>query len=193
MLAVMMALLPCLAGCATTKQYFKDRAMDLTDAAHIDLSAMSFGAGVNAGPAVVGLNLVSAPCGPGFRTKIGLGGIEALRVNEGYAGLIWPLGDAETKTRSEAGYGRHFPPWGSVGADIGFIYGISARADAVELVDFLLGLAGVDILKDDSKTIEEIRSQPFWEKPDDDWRKAVREEERQRLKESSTPQHGASR
>jgi hypothetical protein len=127
----------------------KDRARDLTDVAHIDVTCMSVGVGVNVGPALLGFNSVSAPCGDGKRLKFGLGIPEGRKVQEFYAGAIWPILSSKAESRSSSTYGKTFPPWGSVGGDVGLFFGLSARADVVELVDFFLGIATVDILKDD--------------------------------------------
>jgi hypothetical protein len=121
-----------LAGCSSISPYMKDRARDLTDVAHIDVTCMSVGVGVNVGPSLLGFNSVSAPCGDGKRLKFGLG-----------------ILSSKAESRSSSTYGKTFPPWGSVGGDVGLIFGLSARADVVELVDFFLGIATVDILKDD--------------------------------------------
>ena len=110
---------------------------------------MSVGVGVNVGPAVLGFSSVSAPCGDGERLKFGLGIPEGRKVQEFYAGAVWPILSSKAKSRSSSTYGKTFPPWGSVGCDAGLFFGMSARADVVELMDFILGIAAVDILKDD--------------------------------------------
>jgi hypothetical protein len=89
-----------LAGSSSISPDLKDRARDLTDVAHIDLTCMSLGVGVNVGPAVLGFSSVSAPCGDGERLKFGLGIPEGRKVQEFYAGAVWPILSSKAKPRS---------------------------------------------------------------------------------------------
>jgi hypothetical protein len=146
-----------LVGCATPRGYLADRAADLTDAAHLNLTAFSFGQGLlNVGPAVVGYQrIVGLGTGPGFRAKAGLGGIEYIETghpDDPTVGVILPFSQQKYRTRSLVGYGKQHPPWGSVGCELGFGWGIGARVDAVEIVDFALGWFRLDILRDDKKS-----------------------------------------
>ncbi|MFT5130350.1 MAG: hypothetical protein ACI8W8_003981 [Rhodothermales bacterium] len=148
----------CLAtmGCANSRGYLADRAADLTDVAHLNLSAFSRGhAMANVGPAVVGYQRLVGIDSNGYCMKVGLGGIEELQtsINSGgdrpTFGLIIPLTHQAFDTRSLVGYGKRHPPWGSVGADLGLFMGIGMRADLVELADFTLGWIRLDLLRDD--------------------------------------------
>ena len=136
------------AGCASP--YWSDRAHDLSDVAHVDINFPSLGVSANAGPAILGAHVLASPCSGGIRTKYGLAGSEEAKPCGLTMGLVVPMchennGDA----RSRLGYGSRAPAWGSVGIDVGFMYGFSARVDLVEFLDSLLGWTTLDILRDD--------------------------------------------
>ena len=125
-------------GCACVKPYFIDRAHDLTDVAHVEVNAMSLGAAVNVGPAILGWNEISGPDG-GQRYMLGLGGYRWIRADGQYSGVIYPLSKVgHDESRSETGYSSVHPTWGSVGFDVGLVVGLGARVDIVELIDFIL-------------------------------------------------------
>lgn len=136
-----------LSGCAVG--YWADRAADLTDVAHVDLTGWSLGLAANVGPAIAGAHGISGPDGDGLRFKLGLGGIETSKTSGGQTGLVFPFTKYRSTTRGDKVYGTTGPGLGSVGFDLGAFYGVGAHVDVVELLDFLLGLAGCDILDDD--------------------------------------------
>ncbi|MEK7270447.1 MAG: hypothetical protein AAB215_05825 [Planctomycetota bacterium] len=148
------------AGCAS-EGYFGDRMQDLTDVAHVDVTGLSVGVAANVGPVGLGafdmLRLSDSLPG-GARVKIGLGGVYLARSfgTPGlYVGLLFPiihnLGDTKRDVSDHAGdwYGRTYPAWGSVGADVGVGLGLGARVDPIELADFLLGFGLIDLANDD--------------------------------------------
>lgn len=137
--------------------YFKDRRNDLIDFAQINLSGFTFGFSANIGPAVVGCQCIVGigHCGGGGAiNSFGLGGYTydtCVSTKGDILALIFPfhLFDYSKRTRHNFGGDSKYPAWSSIGFDIGLFYGLGARVDPLEFIDFVLGIAGVDILEDD--------------------------------------------
>lgn len=134
--------------------YCTDRADDLTDVMNVNASCFSCGLGVNIGPILIGGFRAGSIFGAGGMTAMGFGGMHYIGDCE-YFGLLYPFKKEETwgsglpGWRSEVGYGQHYPAWGSVGFDLGLLFGCGVRFDVVEAADFVLGWTGVDFLEDD--------------------------------------------
>ncbi len=130
-------------------KYWKNRAYDFTDFAHIDLNIMGGVAACYAGPFVLGA--MAFDYDMGCRYILGLGGIQKIKFNETSinSGIIFPFNRLKEKGRSEIGYNNNSPPWGAIGFDFGVILGIGFRIDFVEFADFVSGLFYFDFLKDD--------------------------------------------
>lgn len=141
-------------GCtlAPVGSWTYNRGADLTDAAHLRWSYVGEEAVVNVGPVVLGGGTLSDffGNGDGVREQLGLGCY--LDKNEGGTcrGLLYPFSSYSGKCRSRVGYGASRPAWGSMGVDIGYFVTVGARLDAVELLDFVLGLVEIDMLDDDA-------------------------------------------
>ena len=130
--------------------YMEARAEDLTEVANVNVSAISAGLGVNAGPAIAGFYLTGGIFqNHGNRIKLGLGGIIEERDGGEYWGVGIPLSWSKNYDYQDNIYKKYSPAWGSVGFDLGFLFGIGARVDFVEAVDFVLGIFTIDILSDD--------------------------------------------
>jgi hypothetical protein len=148
-------------GCCTHNAYVAHRLSDLTDVAHVDVNACAFGFLVNVGPLILGSEeLMSIPDGPAYQFRLGLGGLQKVRLGYKGSGCIWPLGRYEVERRYygevDSGwvhegdqYWRHQPAWGSIGISGGFFFGVGAQVDVVEFADFVLGFFGYDITEDD--------------------------------------------
>ena len=130
-----------------TSNYWENRRQDLTVVAHVDLEGLSFGAMANISVISGGLFFQGGPCGTGFREKYGLGGTQSTHASGGAIILGVPL--MENSARSRWGYGRDMPHFASVGVDTGLFFGIGARVDLLELLDFVFGFAMIDIVQDD--------------------------------------------
>jgi hypothetical protein len=140
--------------------YLEDRRQDLTDMANVNVSAFSIGLGVNAGPAIAGYHKIEGLMGgSGARGKLGLGGVQDNKERGDYYGVGLPLSWAENKDHKDSFYKKHSPAWTSVGFDLGLIFGVGARADALEALDFVLGLFLIDILDDDRAVEEEYQEE----------------------------------
>ena len=130
--------------------YLENRRKDLTDIAHLHMTGLSIGAGVHAGPFILGHFEKDGVKGmPGSRSKLGLGGCIEEHEKGKYSGVIIPYRRMKGMTRSDSVYNSWAPPLGAVGFDMGFIFGFGARVDAVEILDFILGIFTIDILDDD--------------------------------------------
>ena len=130
--------------------YLEDRRKDLTDMAHLHLTALSIGGGVHAGPFILAHFENDGIKGtPGGRMKLGLGGFVEEKEKGVYSGVVIPFRRMKGITRSDSIYNSWAPPLGAVGFDLGFIMGIGARVDVVEVLDFILGIFTIDILDDD--------------------------------------------
>lgn len=147
-----------LTSCSTT--YWNNRRHDLTDFAHLRFQKVSLGADVNVAHVAVGFYMQNGIDEKGYRAKLGLGGIQEVSSDGGIRFFGFPL--SEKESRSDFGYGETMPPYGSIGFDAGLFFGIGARIDLFEMLDFFLGFANVDIVEDDEKEKEEY--QPLKEK-----------------------------
>lgn len=156
-LSATLLIVPLLAGCnllLPEGSWIRARCEDLTDVAHVDVgSTPAYGAAVNLGPAIAGYHRTSG-LRFGDRQALGLGGIRHIRTRNDscVAGAVWPLERAERQDRRGrplSGYLSHYPGIGSFGIDLGFIFGLGARIDLVELADFFAGIGGVDLVGDD--------------------------------------------
>ena len=142
----------------TSCAYLEDRRQDLTDMAHVDYTELAIGVSVNAGPVIVGAFEVGHIMNSaGKRVKLGLGGVQNEKQRGETVGVVFPISRSQIDTYEDDFYKGESPALGSIGFDLGFIFGIGARVDAVEAVDFVLGIFGIDILGDD-KASEEMRS-----------------------------------
>lgn len=153
LLAVSVPCVCLLSGCASTGGYVSNRLRDITDVAHVDGTAMSMGAVVNIGPAVLGSHALTGMAigmgsNQGVRYKVGFGGIQK-KLERGVAsGVIVPLSRIQSSQLQE-GYASKEPTWGSIGFDLGCLFGIGVHVDFVELFDCLTGFVGIDLLDDD--------------------------------------------
>ena len=141
-------------GCASSG-YLTDRRRDLTDVVHLDGTALSGGLAVNLGPAIIGAHDIGLPIGDGSgeRLKLGLGGAEEISSKGPCWGVGIPFGRYREERRSTVGnHECAAPAWGSLGFDLGFLYGVGVRGDVVELLDFFLGWANIDLLRDDEES-----------------------------------------
>jgi len=148
-------------GCRGTSDYVANRLSDLTDVACIDVDLNSYGLLVNAGPLMLGArSMMDIPDGPAYRYRLGLGGLQRLRLGYRASGLIWPIehftvfrrqyGDLDSGWLRRGGYyWRDLPAWGSFGGSIGIFLGVGVHVDVVELADFVMGFLGEDIVHDD--------------------------------------------
>jgi len=132
--------------------YLNNRASDLIEVAHLDMTFYSFGALGNIGPIMLGVYQDSG------RHMLGAGGVIMSEKRFGGSGIIFPLGYVSNGLKSKNSYKDFTPPILSLGFDIAFILGIGAHADPVEALDFILGIFTLDLLGDDvyPKTLEEI-------------------------------------
>ncbi len=105
-------------------------------------------------------SMMDIPDGPAYRYRLGLGGLQELRLGYRASGLIWPIehfkvarrqyGDLDSGwLRKGHYYWRRLPAWGSVGGSIGIFLGVGVHVDVVELADFVSGFFGGDIAHDD--------------------------------------------
>lgn len=140
-----------LTSCSST--YWNNRRHDLTDFAHLRFQTVSVGADVNVAHIAGGFYMQNGMGDKENRTKLGLGGIQTVNSDGGIRFVGFPL--SEKNSRSEYGYGETMPPYGSIGFDLGIFAGIGARVDLFELLDFFLGFAYVDLVKDDEQEKEE--------------------------------------
>jgi len=139
-------------GCA----YLEDRRQDLTDVAHVNGTACGTGIAVNVGPALVGFyEILGFTRRGGTRAKLGLGGYQQNKEDGEILGVIVPMDFATNLSYKDNFYKEHSPGWGSVGFDMGLIFGIGARVDVVEALDFILGIFTIDLLNDDSSFKED--------------------------------------
>jgi hypothetical protein len=142
------------AGCAVPQTfggYLENRRQDLIDAAHVDLSAISAGPVVYAGPFLLGINYTTGPVSgrPAATVQLGLGGPRRLGRKGLAAGLLWP----SSRWNEDAGIvgprPKRAPSGFSAGVAVGVLAGIAAEVDALELVDFAAGLFCLDPTEDD--------------------------------------------
>ena len=133
--------------------YLENRGKDLTESANINLSAFSIGLGVNAGPAIAGYyKNAGLMGGPGGVLRVGLGGKYYEKIEGAYSGIGIPLSYSTLRENKDKIY-CYNPGWGSAGLDLGYIFGLGIRVDAIELIDFIGGIFMIDILKDDISEI----------------------------------------
>jgi hypothetical protein len=159
--AGMVLVLVC-SGC--TSGYAANRLSDLTDVACIDVDLNSYGLLVNAGPFILGarsmMDIPDGPLQPAYRYRLGLGGLQSLRLGYRAIGIILPIeqfqvdrrryGDLDSGWLRDGGYyWEYLPAWGSFGGSIGIFLGVGAHVDVVELADFVSGFFGADIVHDD--------------------------------------------
>jgi hypothetical protein len=173
MAAAAILMVVCL-GCGGMSNYTANRLSDLTDVACIDVDLNSYGLLANAGPLMLGArSMMDIPDGPAYRYRLGLGGLQRLRLGYRASGLIWPIehlrvfrrqygdldsgwprprqyGDPDSGWFGKGGYyWDDLPAWGSFGGSIGIFLGVGVHVDVVELADFALGFFGADIVRDD--------------------------------------------
>lgn len=139
-----------LSGCQSA--YWQSRAKDLIDVAHLRLEGPIYGARADISAISVGLSDTGHPYTQTQRFKLGLGGCLHTDTEPMPLFLVGsPL--KEDHARSRWGYRNEIPPFGALGFSVGIDFilglGVGAEVDFVELVDFLLGFAGVDIIDDD--------------------------------------------
>jgi hypothetical protein len=184
--ACVLSLLACLTGCGTTNQARARRA-DLCDVLNVTFHTWSLGADVNVGPANVGLFAISGPDGFSYPYNRGITGLSLAPYSGVELGLVIPLhridylpnceqewlkgtggseiyceGEDCFERRRNRGYANKYPGWGSIGFDIALGLGVGFRLDVCELVDFIGGCFGLDIMKDDTPAIpREHRVYPF--------------------------------
>ena len=152
-LAVVLACV-CAAGCAVPDSflgYLKNRGHDLTDVLHVDFSAVNIGAVAYAGPFLLGADYITGmETRSGSTTfRVGLGGCYVESRKGLAAGVIWP---SSRWNEDEGIIGRRpkrAPSGFSAGFSVGLFGGIGAEADLLEAVDFVLGLACIDLTQDD--------------------------------------------
>jgi len=143
------------AGCVVPDSldgYCEDRRQDLIDVAHIDLSALSAGAVVYAGPLLFGANHITPKDRPGQDTTLqcGLGGPRFVPRQGLAAGFIWPVAWWNEDRHIVGLRPKQTPSPAAFGVALGAAVGIGVEADAFELVDFLLGLFCIDLAEDDA-------------------------------------------
>lgn len=152
-------------GCATS-EYLTDRRHDLTDAAHVDFNDFALGTAVSVGPMVLGGHAITTFIDRGTSFRLGLGGVQEIKTSGIHWGVGFPFERYQATKRPEGGpfgdwrldrsssfgdYEHSYPGWGSLGFDIGLLWGVGARVDAVELLDFAVGLTRIDLLRDDQE------------------------------------------
>ena len=149
-------------GCSNMSTYTANRLSDLTDVAHVDMTHSSVGLVVNVGPMLLGAEGLLPDSDHGsHQYRLGLGGPLVLVLDGASVGLVWPFQCEEVNARRYGGlakgydemgddcYWKHVPAWGSIGISGGFLVGVGAHVDLVELADFILGFFGYDIVDDD--------------------------------------------
>lgn len=156
-----------LCGCASTGAYFKDRGRDALDMVTLGFEGIGVGAFVQAGPFMNGLGAVGAyGCGVGLRGGV-LGGY---RGGEAQAGLFGFKGYYPAYTHTDAPRDKDFQAVqllsflfdmedgkGNVGphvygnVEVAAVFGFGPRAgvNVLEILDFVLGWARLDFMKDD--------------------------------------------
>ena len=159
---VLVLLLGCvlMTGCATPSSfggYLENRRQDLIDVVHVDFSMVDAGAVVYAGPFMVGLESSS-----GFKTRtpstslqIGLGGPRIVERSGIAGGLLLPASRWDEDGQIIGKRPNRTPSGFSVGGTLGVFLGVGAAVDALELIDFAVGLFCLDIMQDDEHVVEE--------------------------------------
>lgn len=143
------------AGCANPGSfggYLSNRRHDLIDVAHVDFGAVNFGAVAYAGPLMLGADYQT-----GLKTReesstlqLGLGG-PRIQGNRGLAlGVLFPLSKWNEPGTLVGKRPKRSPSGLSVGASLGAFVGLGAEADALEVVDFIVGLLCLDLMEDDA-------------------------------------------
>lgn len=143
------------AGCAVPASfpaYLENRRQDLIDALHVDIGVVNVGAVVYALPFMAGLDYQT-----GLRSRtqtdtlqIGLGGPRILGHKGLCAGILFPAAKWDDEKPAIGQRPKRAPSGFSAGASAGFILGLAVEADAIELVDFVVGLLCLDLMEDDS-------------------------------------------
>jgi hypothetical protein len=155
--ALCVALAVGLSGCVSEQaigRYFENRRQDLTDVAHVDFSMANAGALAYVGPMALGGSMYTHPqtAGkPSHTLQLGLGSVRFVG-REGFAsGLLWFITKWSPDQTVHGPRGRKKLPSGaSVGAHLGFVFGVAAEVDVVEAIDFVVGLVGFDLMEDDA-------------------------------------------
>ena len=146
--------LVCAGGCAfptSIGSYLENRRQDLIDVAHVDVSAVNFGAAVYAGPFLVGIDYVGGlgARGQSSTLQIGLGGPRVVGRRGVAAGLIVPASHWNGDRATTGERPKRTPSGVSVGASAGALVGAGVEVDVLELIDFALGIACIDVSGDD--------------------------------------------
>lgn len=141
-------------GCAIPTSvggYFENRRQDLIDVAHVDIGGISFGAVGYALPFMVGLNYQTgiSTRNDSSMIQIGAGGPRVLGRKGLAAGLLWPASKYNESSGIVGKRPKRTPSGLSAGAQAGLLVGVGAEADVLEAIDFILGLACVDLAEDD--------------------------------------------
>jgi len=148
----------CSAGCAlptSVGSYLENRRQDLIDVAHVDFSTVDVGAVVYVGPLTAGCQYATGGSGGRSSTlQIGLGGTRMQGRRGIAAGLIVPLSSWNEDKQALGPRPKRTPSGTSVGASVGLLAGVGAEADVLELVDFVLGVACIDVVSDDRNTVK---------------------------------------
>jgi hypothetical protein len=161
-----------LSGCASEQaigRYLENRRQDLTDVAHVDFSVANAGALAYVGPMALGGSFYTHPeteGEPSHTLQLGLGSVRFLGRQGTAWGLLWFLSKWNEDEPLAAPRPRKKTPTGSsIGLHLGFVFGAAAEVDALEAVDFVVGLVGLDLMKDDTAGTEELEPPAA---PDDD-------------------------
>ena len=153
-LLVAAALCCTLFGCAVPNSvggYFENRRQDLIDVAHVDFGAINVGAVAYAGPLLLGLDYQT-----GLKSReqsstlqIGLVGPRILGRRGMAAGIIWPASKWDEDKPFIGTRPKRGPSGFSAGASVGAVAGVGAEVDALEALDFVVGLVCLDVMEDD--------------------------------------------
>ena len=157
-------------GCAVPGSfsgYLENRRQDLIDVLHVDFSAVNVGAVAYVGPFLAGINYMT-----GVETReqsttlqLGLGGARILGRKGLATGLLWPSSRWNEDSQIIGRRPKRAPSGFSVGFSVGAVAGIGAEADALELIDFVLGLFCVDLAEDDEDIGDEPEPEPAGDPP----------------------------
>lgn len=135
----------CADGCAVPNSvggYFENRRQDLIDVVHVDFGAINVGAVAYAGPFLLGLDYQTGIKSREQSTtlQIGLGGPRMLGRKGLASGILWPASKWDEEKPLIGRRPKRAPSGWSAGASVGAIGGVGVEADALEVLDFVVGL-----------------------------------------------------
>jgi|GEM_PF-2766802 len=152
-LAIILAVL-CADGCALPNSvggYFENRRQDLIDVLHVDFGAVNVGAVAYAGPLMLGMDYQTGVKSreQSSTLQIGLGGPRILGRRGLASGLLWPASKWDEDKPFIGTRPKRGPSGFSAGLSAGAVGGVGAEADVLEAIDFVAGLACLDLTEDD--------------------------------------------